>query len=98
MYIGIIFSGIVFSQYTIAVVLACAPKPDDNLESYVNGFRSKACSSPNGAHMITGILTSVFNCLTDIYLLAAAIFMRKSLKDSVRQLKVIYVLYFCGSV
>ncbi|CAI6331872.1 unnamed protein product [Periconia digitata] len=95
-YVGIILTGLIFSQYTVTVVLACGPKPDDDLKSYINGFRTQACSAQSGVHMITGITTSLFNCITDLYLLSAAIYLRKTLRESTRQMKSTYLLYLGG--
>ncbi|PVI00983.1 hypothetical protein DM02DRAFT_654884 [Periconia macrospinosa] len=95
-YVGTILTGLLFSQYTCTVVLACGPKPEDDVKSYINGFRTKACSSPDGVHMVTGITTGIFNCLTNLYLLSAAIVLRNALKESTRNSKSTYAIYASG--
>ncbi|KAF1953700.1 hypothetical protein CC80DRAFT_595600 [Byssothecium circinans] len=97
-YVGIIATGVVFSLYTCAVSLACAPKPDYDVGSYINGFRREACSSSNGANTVVSLITGIFDSLTNVYLLTAALILQSSLNVTVKEARSIYLLLFSGTL
>ncbi|KAF2641012.1 hypothetical protein P280DRAFT_299953 [Massarina eburnea CBS 473.64] len=97
-YVGIIATGLVFSAYTCTVSLACAPRPDYNVESYINGYRRDACSSPNGAYTVVSMITGIFDCLTNIYLLTAALVLNSSLNVTAKEARIAYLIHFIGTL
>jgi len=95
-YIGIISTGLVYGLYTCTVSISCAPTPDSDVDSYINGFRQRACSAPEGANMLVGIIMAVFNSLTDVFLLVTSFLLSPSMNVTVKERQVIYAMHFFG--
>ncbi|KAJ4349476.1 uncharacterized protein N0V89_008091 [Didymosphaeria variabile] len=97
-YVIVVATGMIYALYTCTTSIACSPKPDDDLDSYVEGFRKTTCSGAGGANMIVGILMALFNSLADFYLLVATFLLSPSMNVTVKERRVIYLMHFVGVV
>jgi hypothetical protein len=97
-YIIVVATGMVYALYTCTTSIACSPRPDDDLDSYINGFRQRTCSGAGGANMAVGIFMALINSLADFYLLIATFFLSPSMNVTVKERRVIYLMHFVGLV
>ena len=97
-YIIVVATGLIYGLYTCTTSIACSPKPDDELESYINGFRQRTCSGAQGANMAVGILMALVNSLADFYLVIATFVLSPSMNVTVKERRVIWLMHFVGVV
>ena len=95
-YIIIPITGLMYALYTCTVSIACAPKPDSDADSYINGFRQKACSISGGPNMTVGIVMALTNALVDFYLLIATFWLSPSMNVTVKERRIIYLMHLIG--
>ncbi|KAL1610567.1 hypothetical protein SLS60_002236 [Paraconiothyrium brasiliense] len=97
-YIIIVVTGMIYALYTCTTSIACSPKPEDDLNSYVNGFAARTCSGPGAANMVIGILMALFNSFADFYLLVATFVLSPSMKVTDKERRVIYLMHTVGVI
>jgi hypothetical protein len=97
-YIIVVATGMVYALYTCTTSIACSPKPDDDLDSYINGFRQRTCSGAGGANMAVGIFMALTNSFADFYLLVATFYLSPSMNVTAKERRVIYLIHFVGVV
>lgn len=97
-YIIVVATGLIYGLYTCTTSIACAPKPVDDLESYINGFRQRTCSGTEGANMAVGILMALVNSLADFYLAIATFVLSPSMNVTVKERRIIWLMHFVGVV
>jgi len=97
-YIIIVATGMVYALYTCVTSVACSPGADSDLNSYINGFRERACSGAGGANMIVGILMAFVNSSADFYLLVATFMLSPSMNVTIKERRVVYCMHFLGAM
>lgn len=97
-YIIIVATGMVYALYTCVVSIACSPSPDSDLESYIKGFRQRACSGPGGANMAVGILMALVNSFADFYLLVATFVLSPFMNVTIKERRIIYLMHVIGAM
>lgn len=91
-------TGMVYALYTCTASIVCAPRPDSELESYINGFQQKTCSGEGGVNMAVGIIMALINALADLYLVIATFMISPSLRVTIKERRVIYLIHFVGII
>ncbi|KAF2870128.1 hypothetical protein BDV95DRAFT_608145 [Massariosphaeria phaeospora] len=94
--IGIVVTGLGFASHTIVATMACGPRPDSKTDSYLNGLNRKECTSPTGVYAITSMLASIFNALSDLYLVVLPLPLISRLDVTAKQMHGVRSIYVFG--
>ena len=66
---AIVFTGLVFSTYTIVVTLSCGPGRRSDAEAYLDALTQPRCIEPTKINAIVANITTTFNAVSNIFLL-----------------------------